>query len=162
MTPLVAAMFAATIRGVVSPLVVVIAPLDRTLNDCPRRVSIVLLCPAFLGRTLFEKWRPVSTWYSRMSVSTPCGTVQMLAAVRGPNGEARNAASVGAKTVSCSSLVRAAPTAGSAHPTAATRVVKSPFATARPTTEPDDRDGETTGEAARAAGASESNSAPAP
>src|SRR5215203_5012956 len=46
MTPLVAAMFAATIVGVVSPPVVLIAPLALTWNDWPRSVSIVLLWPA--------------------------------------------------------------------------------------------------------------------
>src|SRR6187397_905316 len=107
MTPFEAAMFGATMRGVVTPLVVVIAPLELTLNDWPRRVSMVFVWPALFGRTLFEKWRPVSTWYRRMSVSTPWGTVQMLPAVRGPKGDARKAASVGAKTVSCRPLVRA-------------------------------------------------------
>jgi len=92
---------AATFRGVVSPPVVRIVPAALTLNDWPRRVSMVFIWPVFFGRTLFEKWRPVSTWYRRMSVSTPWGTVQMLPAVRGPNGDARKAASVGAKTVSC-------------------------------------------------------------
>src|SRR6188768_2984399 len=97
-----------------------------------------------------------------MSVSTPCGTVQMLPAVSGPNGDARNAASVGAKTVSCWPLVKALATAGSAQPTAATRVVKLPFATAIETIVPDDFDGPTTGDAASVAGTSESSRAPAP
>src|SRR6476659_870294 len=98
MTPFVAATLAATIVGVVSPPVVLIAPSALTLNDWPRSVSMILLWPAFLGSTL-----------------------QTLAAVRGPNGDARKAASVGAKTVSCCPLVRAVATAGSAHPTAATK-----------------------------------------
>src|SRR5215204_3898593 len=97
-----------------------------------------------------------------MSVSTPCGTVQTLAAVSGPNGDARNAASVGAKTVNCWPLVSAVTTAASAQRTAATSVVKLPLATAIPTIEPDDRDGGTTGEAASVAGTSDSRRAPAP
>ena len=62
MTPFVAGMLAATMCGVVIPPVVVIARLELTLNDCPRRVSIVFAWPAFFGTTLFEKWRPPSTW----------------------------------------------------------------------------------------------------
>src|SRR4029078_11280957 len=53
--PFVAEIFAATIVGVVRPPVVLIAPLELTLNDWPRSVSIVLLWPAFRGSTLFEK-----------------------------------------------------------------------------------------------------------
>src|SRR5512135_1681873 len=74
---------------------------------------------------------------------------------------APKAASVGANTVSCSPLVRASATAGSAQPTAATRVVKLPFATAVPTIVSDDRDGGTTTLAAEATGTAAANIMPA-
>src|SRR4051794_13268768 len=74
-----------------------------------------------------------------------------------------NAAFVGAKTVSCSPLVSAAATAGSAQPTASTRVENvSGMLEAIPTIVPDDFDGGTTGDAANVAGTIESRRAPAP
>src|SRR6476619_3087606 len=116
MTPFVAAMLAATMLGVVVPLVVVMFPVASTRNDWPSSVLIVLLWPATLGRTLFEKCRPFWTWYSRIAVSVALGSVHTFVALR---PSAAKAAFVGAKTVSCCPLVSAAATAGSAQPTAA-------------------------------------------
>src|SRR4051794_37761145 len=74
-----------------------------------------------------------------------------------------NAAFVGAKTVSWSPLVSAALTAGSAQPTASTRVENvSGMLDAMPTIVPDDLAGGTTGDAANVAGTIESRRAPAP